>query len=97
MGNEIKTKANETAACCCVDVGSIIDNDDCTVNYDKIFKSEAEANEMLMKLTSEAKKIESDPCIIESEISQENNEWKLNASFTFCCGTESLIFQLKLR
>ncbi|PZD60100.1 hypothetical protein ARC311_18180, partial [Pantoea ananatis] len=28
-----KCSATETAACCCVDVGTVMDNSDCTANW----------------------------------------------------------------
>ncbi|XKM12991.1 YfcZ/YiiS family protein [Orbaceae bacterium ac157xtp] len=98
MSNSLnKCNANETAACCCVDVGTIIDNDDCTANYDNVFSSEAEAKNKLEQLTKAARDIESEACEITSQIEKVENGFRLTMSFTFCCGAECLVFQLKMR
>ncbi|MWP60859.1 MULTISPECIES: YfcZ/YiiS family protein [Gilliamella] len=92
-----KCKANETAACCCVDVGTIIDNEDCSAEYERVFATESEAQQKLASLTQAAKDVETEPCKIESNIEKINDGFKLSVKFTFCCGAESMIFQLKLR
>lgn len=92
-----KCKSNETAACCCVDVGTIIDNDDCTAEYQNVFASEALAQEKMQALTQAARDVESEPCEITSQIDKVENGFELTAKFHFCCGAECLIFQLKLR
>lgn len=98
MSNSVnKCKSNETPACCCVDVGTIIDNDDCTAEYKNIFASEALAKEKLNELSQAAHDVESEPCQIISQIEQVANGYQLTAKFHFCCGAECLIFQLKLR
>lgn len=92
-----KCKSNETAACCCADVGTIIDNEDCTAEYENVFASETLAQQKLQQLTDTAREVESEPCQIISQIDKEDDGYKLNAKFHFCCGAECLIFQLKLR
>ncbi|MCX8730433.1 YfcZ/YiiS family protein [Gilliamella sp. B2969] len=92
-----KCKANETPACCCVDVGTIIDNEDCTAEYEHVFASESEAQAKLVSLTQAAKDAATEPCEINSSIDKVAEGFKLTAKFTFCCGAECLIFQLKLR
>lgn len=90
-------KANETAACCCVDVGTIIDNSDRTVEITRIYTSQAQAEEALAYLTSKARAAESDPCQIQSEITKVEGGYALNASFEFSCQAETMIFQLSTR
>lgn len=98
MSNSLnKCKANETAACCCVDVGTIVDNEDCTARYEHVFTTEDDAKKQLETLTQAARDVESEPCQIISHIEKVAEGVKLTASFTFCCGAECLIFQLKLR
>lgn len=92
-----KCKANETAACCGVDIGTVIDNEDCIVSYDALFATQKEAEEAFGKLTEIAQGIASDPCQINHSIAPVENGVKLSASFNFCCGAESMIFQFKLR
>lgn len=98
MSNSInKCKSKETAACCCVDVGTIIDNEDCTAEYENVFTSESLAQEKLQALTQAARDVESEPCQIVSQIDNVEDGYQLSAKFHFCCGAECLIFQLKLR
>jgi uncharacterized protein (TIGR00743 family) len=92
-----KCGAEETAACCCVDVGTIMDNTDCTASYSQIFATEAQANEMLNSLTAKARAVESEPCAIESRMAKVADGVELNIDFTFSCQAETMIFQLGLR
>lgn len=94
----------EADSCCATgscsdaaDVGTIIDNSDCVTDYDHAFLSESEAQQKLAALTELAKEVASEPCKIESSIQQEGIHFHLKASFTFCCGAENLIYQLKAR
>lgn len=97
MSEISKCSANETAVCCCVDVGTIIDNTDCTAKYENTFGTQAEAEAMLALLTERARATESEPCQITSTITPIEGGVKLNAGFSFACEAEMLIFQLALR
>lgn len=90
-------KANESPMCCCVDVGTIIDNSECAVDFSQVYTTEAEAKEALAYLTSKARAAESEPCKITSEIKAVGNGYKLNACFDFSCQAETMIFQLSTR
>lgn len=46
-----KCSADETPVCCCMDVGTIMDNSDCTASYSRVFASRAEAEQTLAALT----------------------------------------------
>lgn len=92
-----KCSAEETAACCCVDVGTIIDNEDCTASYSKVFAQRDDAQQMLAILTDKARAVESDPCDINSRMAPVDGGIELNIDFTFSCQAETLIFQLGLR
>jgi uncharacterized protein (TIGR00743 family) len=92
-----KCSANDVAACCCVDVGTIIDNEECVAKFDQVVATEAEANALLKDLTQRAQNVQSEPCQIASHIEKVSDGYQLSATFTFCCGAESLIFQLGLR
>lgn len=89
--------AEETAACCCVDVGTIIDNEDCTASYLQVFASKDDAEAMLAGLIDKARAAESDPCEIDTKITEVEGGFELKADFTFSCQAETLIFQLGLR
>lgn len=93
----LKCNAEEAKACCCVDVGTIIDGSDCTVEFEQVYATEQLAQEALGYLTAKAKKAESDPCQIQSEIKAVEDGFKLTATFEFSCQAESIIFQLSTR
>lgn len=92
-----KCKGNETSACCCVDVGTIIDNDDCSTEFKAVFPSEELAQKKLAVLSQTAREVESEPCQIKSKIEKVADGYELTANFHFSCGSECLIFQLRLR
>lgn len=97
MAEVVKCDARESAVCCCVDVGTIIDNTDCVAKYEKVFATKQEAEQALSQLTEKARSVESEPCKIDSHISTVDKGVNLKASFTFSCEAEMLIFQLGLR
>jgi len=92
-----KCSANETAACCCIDVGTIMDNTDCTASWSQLYNDQQQAAAMLAKLTEKARSIESEPCVITSRYSEAPEGVRLDADFTFSCQAETMIFQLGLR
>ncbi|HEI8866536.1 YfcZ/YiiS family protein [Serratia sp. AKBS12] len=92
-----KCSAQETAACCCVDVGTVMDNTDCTASYSQVFTNQQQAQQALMTLTDKARAVESDPCDINSSINPVDGGFQLDVDFIFCCQAETLIFQLGLR
>ncbi|MDU5191187.1 MAG: DUF406 family protein, partial [Mixta calida] len=53
-----KCSANETAACCCVDVGTVMDNSDCTASWSRVFSDRQQAEAMLATLTEKAHGVE---------------------------------------
>ncbi len=59
-----KCSADETPVCCCMDVGTIMDNSNCTASYSRVFASRAEAEQTLAALTEKARSVESEPCKI---------------------------------
>ena len=93
----VKCKAEESLTCSCVDVGTIIDGSDCTVNVDQIYPTQADAEHALARLTEKARKTESDPCEIASNIQAVEGGVQLTASFTFSCQAEAMIFELANR
>lgn len=95
--SKLKCHAEEAKACCCVDVGTIIDGSDCTVEVDQYYATPQLAQEALDYLTEKAKAAESDPCHIQSEIQVVEEGARLKAQFVFCCQAEAMIFQLSTR
>ncbi|KAE9535138.1 YfcZ/YiiS family protein [Ursidibacter arcticus] len=90
-------KANESPMCCCVDVGTIIDNSDCAVDFSQVYATQSEAEDALAYLTSKARAAESEPCQITSEIKPVADGYELVARFDFSCQAETMIFQLSTR
>ena len=92
-----KCSADETPVCCCMDVGTIMDNTDCTASYSRVFPNRAEAEETLAALIQRAREVESDPCEIKSTFTEVEGGVQLDIDFVFACEAETLIFQLGLR
>ena len=92
-----KCSADETPVCCCMDVGTIVDNTDCTASYSRVFPNRAEAEETLAALSKRAREVESDPCEIKSTFTEVEGGVQLDIDFVFACEAETLIFQLGLR
>ncbi|EGQ5297927.1 TPA: YfcZ/YiiS family protein [Enterobacter hormaechei] len=92
-----KCSADETPVCCCMDVGTIMDNTDCTASYSRVFPNRAEAEETLAALSQRAREVESDPCEIKSTFTEVDDGVQLDIDFVFACEAETLIFQLGLR
>ena len=92
-----KCSADETPVCCCMDVGTIVDNTDCTASYSRVFANRAEAEQTLAALTERARGVESEPCQINPTFTDVDGGVQLDIDFVFSCEAESLIFQLGLR
>ncbi|HHP2538628.1 TPA: YfcZ/YiiS family protein [Klebsiella pneumoniae] len=92
-----KCSADETPVCCCMDVGTIVDNTDCTASYSRVFANRAEAEQTLAALSEKARNVESEPCQINPTFSDVDGGVQLDIDFVFSCEAESLIFQLGLR
>ena len=73
-----KCSADETPVCCCMDVGTIVDNTDCTASYSRVFANRAEAEQTLAALSEKARNVESEPCQI-------NPTFTDGVSFSFHC------------
>ncbi len=54
-----KCSADETPVCCCMDVGTVMDDSDCTASYSRVFANRAEAEQTLAALTEKARSVES--------------------------------------
>lgn len=92
-----KCSADETPFCCCMDVGTIVDNTDCTASYSRVFANRAEAEQTLAALSEKARNVESEPCQINPTFTDVDGGVQLDIDFVFSCEAESLIFQLGLR
>ena len=92
-----KCSADETPVCCCMDVGTIVDNTDCIASYSHVFANRAEAEQTLAALSEKARNVESEPCQINPTFTDVDGGVQLDIDFVFSCEAESLIIQLGLR
>ena len=92
-----KCSADETPVCCCMDVGTIVDNTDCIASYSHVFANRAEAEQTLAALSEKARNVQSEPCKINPTFTDVDGGVQLDIDFVFSCEAESLIFQLGLR
>lgn len=84
---------------CSVDIGTVIDNDNCTHIISRFFK-ETEAAEAYMSALRELAFVASttkEGVVISYSIKKAEEEVLLEASFTFSCQAELIIFELSLR
>ena len=88
-----KCSADETPVCCCMDVGTIVDN----TSYSRVFANRAEAEQTLAALSEKARNVQSEPCKINPAFTDVDGGVQLDIDFIFSCEAESLIFQLGLR
>jgi len=92
-----KCSADESPVCCCMDVGTIMDNSDTTASYSRVFANRADAEATLAALSEKAREVESEPCKITSTLKEVDGGVQLDIDFVFACEAETLIFQLGLR
>ncbi|WP_373766973.1 YfcZ/YiiS family protein [Glaesserella sp.] len=95
-----KTFSDEAECCkgvCKPQSTSMFDNAECSIEFEQHYADEAEAQDTLDFLTQKARKIETEPCDIESKIEPIDNGVRLYAKFTFSCQAETVLFQLSLR
>ncbi|UKH23285.1 YfcZ/YiiS family protein [Actinobacillus pleuropneumoniae] len=90
-------KPVECVGCNTFDVGSIIDNSERDAKFEKVYETQAEAEQALVKLTQKARDTESEPSEITSEIKAVEGGFLLDANFRFSCQAEVVIFQLGTR
>ncbi|UXN34604.1 YfcZ/YiiS family protein [Avibacterium paragallinarum] len=87
----------ECVGCNTFDVGTIIDNSNCTSRVERVYATEAEAQTALAQFSEKAQNAATEPCEIQSQITPVEQGFLLTADFTFSCQAESLIFELGLR
>ncbi|TCP95549.1 uncharacterized protein (TIGR00743 family) [Cricetibacter osteomyelitidis] len=97
MSKPLQCKAEEAKVCCCVDVGTVIDNSDCAVDFEQVYATEQDAQTALAYLTEKANEAAADPIEISSTIKAVEGGYQLTANFAFEYQAESMIFQLSTR
>ncbi len=84
----------ESMACNCVDVGTLINEDDTRLVLDLTGET---ATEEFSRLESKAKAIGSGNCKVTSETFDDQGMTHIRAMFDFDCTAEKLIFQMNQR
>lgn len=97
MANSVKEQANETPACCCMDIGAVLDNSDCIATFEQTFDSQEQAEARLSELRAKVAEVASEPATDRSEITAIDNGFLMKASFEFANQAEALILQLANR
>ena len=82
----------ESLACNCVEVGTIIKEDDTVLTLDL---SGVDAENQLSKLKAHASEIGSGNCKITAETVDQSGAPVIRAMFDFDCTAEKLIFEMK--
>lgn len=84
---------------CAIDVGSIIDNEDCVWQVEKNYSSREEAESIItaVRQRAEAAAPASEPPQVDYTIEAAGDQVKLDASIAFSCQAEKIIFELSLR
>jgi uncharacterized protein (TIGR00743 family) len=82
---------------CAIDVGTIIDNDDCVYRVEKCFPTREEAESVLAAIRERAAAAASEVPKVEYNIESVGSEAKLDAAVAFSCQAEKIIFELSLR
>ncbi|MCP1660318.1 YfcZ/YiiS family protein [Neisseria perflava] len=97
--NVFETEENGVGKCpdCTVEVGTVFDGEDCTVDILQSYETEQLAKEAEVLYTAKAREVESEPCQIKSSITPVDSAFQLKMELVFSCQSEKVIFQLRLR
>lgn len=83
---------------CAIDIGTVIDNDNCTSKFSRFFATREEAESFMTKLKELAAAASSadEGASVAYKI-KDLRQVELDAAFTFSCQAEMIIFELSLR
>ena len=93
----MQQKAAEAHNACRLKGDSMLDNNDCSIAFNAVYDSEAQACAALAYFTEKAESVETEPCEIESEITALDDGFLLIIQITFCCQAEVVLFQMAVR
>lgn len=83
---------------CAIDIGTIIENDDCTCQIERVFPTENDAELAVAKIKKLASAAAADEnAEVVHHLANVEGGVKLDASVTFSCQAEKIIFELSLR
>ena len=81
---------------CAIDIGTVIDNDNCTSKFSRFFATREEAESFMTKLAAAASSAD-EGASVAYKIKDLEGQVELDAAFTFSCQAEMIIFELSLR
>ena len=85
---------------CAIDIGTVIDNDNCTSKFSRFFATREEAESFMTKLkelAAAASSADEGASVAYNKIKDPEGQVELDAAFTFSCQAEMIIFELSLR
>ncbi|MFP1455375.1 DUF406 domain-containing protein [Escherichia coli] len=82
---------------CAIDIGTVIDNDNCTVGWRFATAEEAESFMTKLKELAAAASSADEGASVAYKIKDLEGQVELDAAFTFSCQAEMIIFELSLR
>lgn len=91
------TDQYDSVACNCVEVGTLIKEDDTLLTLDFSDNDSLSARDQFSRMERDAKTIGSGNCKIKTEILEANGIPVIRAMFDFDCTVEKLIFQMQHR
>ena len=81
---------------CAIDIGTVIDNDNCTSKFSRFFATREEAETKLKELAAATSSAD-EGASVAYKIKDLEGQVELDAAFTFSCQAEMIIFELSLR
>ena len=97
MNNNNGMGSCDTPACCCMDIGTVIDGSDCSAQLQRLVVNGDEAAALIAEWTALANSKASEPVSVTHQLTAQGEQQLLQASITFPCQAEALIFQLAVR
>lgn len=97
MNSPSQPASCDTPACCCMDIGTVIDGNDCSINVELLLAADSNLEQVLAELQQRANSLASEPVALSHQLQAQGDQQLLRATLTFPCQAEALIFQLKNR
>ncbi|HHW7570450.1 TPA: YfcZ/YiiS family protein [Mannheimia haemolytica] len=97
MSKTMQQKAAEAHNMCRLKGDSMLDNADRQIAFEAVYENEDLAQQAVEFFTQKAKSVETEPCEIQSEISQTEEGFVMKMWITFSCQAEVILFQMAVR
>ena len=97
MASPSQPASCDTPACCCMDIGTVIDGSDCSVSVELLLAADSDVEKVLAELQQRANSLASEPVSLSHQLQPQGTQQLLRVTITFPCQAEALIFQLKNR